>query len=94
MDKRERLLKKLLDEQQPDGSFGRFHTMNSKLKLKISTTQSVAWLMYENLITRNNDICNKTHQVWRHFLYCSFIISRKENIQGSQTTVKTALLSH
>ena len=60
MDKRASLLKKLLDEQQLDGSFGRFHTMNSKLKQKIPTTQAAAWLMYENSFTRDNDICNKT----------------------------------
>jgi len=60
VDKRERLLKMLLDEQQPDGSFGRFHTMNSKLKQKIPTTQAAAWLMYENAFTRDNDMCNKT----------------------------------
>ena len=60
MNKKERLLKKLLDEQQQDGSFGRFHTMNSKVKQKISTTQAAAWLMYENAFTRNDDICNKT----------------------------------
>ena len=60
MDKHERIIKKLVDEQRPDGSFGRFHTMNSKLKQKIPTTQAAAWIMYENLLTRNNEICNKT----------------------------------
>jgi len=60
MDKRERIIKKLVEEQRSDGSFGRFHTMNSKLKQKISTTQSAAWIMYENSLTRDHDICNKT----------------------------------
>ena len=60
MDKRERLIKKLTDEQLPDGSFGRFHTMNSKLKQKIPTTQAAAWLMYENSFTRDDEMCDKT----------------------------------
>ena len=59
MNRQERLTKKLLDEQRPDGSFGRFHTMDSKLKQKIPTTQAAAWLMHENSFTRDNDMCNK-----------------------------------
>jgi len=49
-----------MDEQQSNGSFGRFHSMDSKLKQKIPTTQAAAWLMYENKITRDNEVCNKT----------------------------------
>ena len=60
MIKYDRILKKLADEQHLDGSFGRFHTMNSKLKQKIPTTQAAAWLMYETAFTRDNEICDKT----------------------------------
>jgi len=60
MDKHERIIKKLIEEQHSDGSFGRFHTMNSKLKQKIPTTQAAVWLMYEISLARNNEICNKT----------------------------------
>ena len=60
MNKLDRLIKKLADEQHSDGSFGRFHTMNSKLKQRIPTTQAAAWLMYENSLTRDNEICHKT----------------------------------
>jgi hypothetical protein len=60
MNKLERVIKKLADEQHSNGSFGRFHTMNSKLKQKIPTTQAAAWLMHENSLTRENEICNKT----------------------------------
>ena len=60
MNKQERLTRKLVEEQRPDGSFGRFHTMDSKLGQKIPTTQAAAWLMYENAFTRENEICNRT----------------------------------
>ena len=60
MNRLNRIIKKLADEQHPDGSFGRFHTENTKLKQRISTTQAATWLMYENSLTRENDICNKT----------------------------------
>lgn len=60
MNKYERVIKNLMNEQQSNGSFGRFHTMDSKLKQKIPTTQAAAWIMYENEITRENEVCNKT----------------------------------
>lgn len=60
MNTQEKILKTLMDEQYEDGSFGRFHTMNSKLKQKIPTTEAAAWLMYENSITRQADVCNRT----------------------------------
>jgi len=60
MNKHEKVTKKLLDEQRPDGSFGRFHTMDSKLRQKIPTTQAAVWLMYDNSFTRENEICDKT----------------------------------
>ncbi len=60
MNKYERVIKKLMDEQQSNGSFGRFHSMDSKLKQKIPTTQAAAWIMYENKITRENEVCNKS----------------------------------
>jgi len=60
MNKHERVTKKLLDGQRPNGSFGRFHTMDSKLKQKIPTTQAAVWLMYDNSFTRENEICENT----------------------------------
>lgn len=60
MSKLDRVAKALTEEQQPDGSFGRFHSMNSKLKQRIPTTQAAVWLMYDNSFTRDNEICNKT----------------------------------
>ena len=60
MNTQEKVIKILMDEQYQDGSFGRFHTMDSKLKQKIPTTEAAAWLMYENFITRQVDVCNKT----------------------------------
>ena len=60
MTKREQVIKKLRDEQRPDGSFGRFHTADSMIKQKIPTTQAAAWFMYENAFTRNDEICDKT----------------------------------
>ena len=60
MNNTEKVIKKLTDEQHSDGSFGRFHTMNSKLKQRIPTTQAAAWIMFENSLTRDNEICNKT----------------------------------
>ena len=60
MNTQEKVIKILMYEQYQDGSFGRFHTMDSKLKQKIPTTEAAAWLMYENFITRQVDVCNKT----------------------------------
>ena len=60
MNTQEKVIKILMDEQYQDGSFGRFHTMDSKLKQKIPTTEAAAWLMYEDFITRQVDVCNKT----------------------------------
>ncbi len=60
MDKYQRVIKRLIEEQHSDGSFGRFHSMNAKVKQKIPTTQAAVWLMYENCITRENEMCNKT----------------------------------
>lgn len=59
MDKREKVLDKLKQEQCDDGSFGRFHTMNTKVKKKIPTTEAAAWLMYENGIDRSVEVCDK-----------------------------------
>lgn len=58
MDKIERMIVKLTQAQHADGSFGRFHTMDSKLKQKVPTTEAAAWLMYEYSITREYDICD------------------------------------
>ena len=60
MNMQEKVIKILMEEQHEDGSFGRFHTMDSRLKQKIPTTEAAAWLMYENSITRQVDVCNKT----------------------------------
>jgi len=68
MNKIEKAIKKLADEQHSDGSYGRFHTMNSKLKQSIPTTQAAVWLMYDNSLTRDNEICNKTCLYMEHLL--------------------------
>lgn len=60
MNSREKALDDLKNEQLDDGSFGRFHTMDTQLKRKIPTTEAAAWLMYKNGITRGDEVCDKT----------------------------------
>lgn len=68
MRRQEKLLEMLIEEQYEDGSFGRFHTMNTKEKKKIPTTEAAAWLMYQNGIGRDTEVCNKMCVYMEHLL--------------------------
>lgn len=68
MKRQEKVIEELTKAQCDDGSFGRFHTMNTKEKKKIPTTEAAAWLMYQNGISLNIEVCNKMCIYMEHLL--------------------------